>query len=356
MQQIKIDFDNPGMPKHLDVMEKDSQSRFFQAVLYKDGKAYNIPPGATCSIMYRGFGLQNQGWYDTINDGAGRRTACTVSGNSVTCEIDWHALLVPGHLSIVLCVLTNNGYMLKSWPIMTDVKNDNFVDTVEVTSYFFIAGSSTAWWLSEYQKFSELAAQMLNYSNSAAQSAASAQQQANAAAGSAASAQQQANAAAGSAASAQQQANAAAGSAASAKESKRQLENEIVSVTVLTPYGLTTAYGAELETSDGKQLEATLRVVRGAQEAQKAAEEASKSADKALLAKNDVKIFLRDYFFRLTELAADPLITADGSTLETAGGIPLEASVRAIRTAKTLAEAEYLPVSLGLLKQCLGTT
>lgn len=121
MQTIKIDFDNPGMPKHLDVMEKDSQSRFFQAVLYKNGKAYNIPPGATCSIMYRGFGLQNQGWYDTINDGAGRRTACTVSGNSVTCEIDWHALLVPGHLSIVLCVLTNNGYMLKSWPIMTEI-------------------------------------------------------------------------------------------------------------------------------------------------------------------------------------------------------------------------------------------
>ena len=340
MQTIKIDFDNPGMPKHLDVMEKDSQSRFFQAVLYKDGKAYNIPPGATCSIMYRGFGLQNQGWYDTINDGAGRRTACTVSGNNVTCEIDWHALLVPGHLSIVLCVLSNNGYMLKSWPIMADVKNDNYADTVEVTSYFFIAGSSTAWWLSEYQKFSELAAQMLNYSNSAAQSAASAQQQA--------------NAAAGSAASAQQQANAAAGSAASAKESKRQLENDIVSVTVLTPYGLTTAYGADLETSDGKQLEATLRVVRGTQEAQKAAEEASNSAEKALLAKNDVKIFLRDYFFRLTELAADPLITANGDALETASGIPLEAGVRAIRTAKTLDEAEYLPVSLGLLKQCLG--
>ena len=179
-------------------------------------------------------------------------------------------------------------------------------------------------------------------------------QYANAAAGSAASAQQQANAAAGSAASAQQQANAAAGSAASAKESKRQLENDIVSVTVLTPYGLTTAYGDELETSDGKQLEATLRVVRGTQEAQKAAEEASNSAEKALLAKNDVKIFLRDYFFRLTELAADPLITADGDALETAGGIPLEASVRAIRTAKTLDEAEYLPVSLGLLKQCLG--
>lgn len=56
----------------------------------------------------------------------------------------------------------------------------------------------------------------------------------------------------------------------------------------------------------------------------------------------------------LTEIIQTPLTIASGASLETAGGIPLEASVRAIRTAKTLDEAEYLPVSLGLLKQCLG--
>jgi hypothetical protein len=56
----------------------------------------------------------------------------------------------------------------------------------------------------------------------------------------------------------------------------------------------------------------------------------------------------------LTEIIQTPLETNTGTSLETAGSIPLEASVRVIRTAKTLGEADYLPVSLGLLKQCLG--
>lgn len=30
MQQIKIDFDNPGLPQHLEAMEGDAQSRFFR--------------------------------------------------------------------------------------------------------------------------------------------------------------------------------------------------------------------------------------------------------------------------------------------------------------------------------------
>lgn len=61
-----------------------------------------------------------------------------------------------------------------------------------------------------------------------------------------------------------------------------------------------------------------------------------------------------DTYLRLTEIVQTPLYTASGDALETADGQPIEASVRAIRTAKTLDEAEYLPVSLGLLKQCLG--
>ena len=79
MQQVRIDFDNPGLPQSLGAVEGESQSRIFQAALYKSGAAYTAPAGAVYSIMYRGFGPQNQGWYDTIEDGAGKRAACTVS-------------------------------------------------------------------------------------------------------------------------------------------------------------------------------------------------------------------------------------------------------------------------------------
>lgn len=156
MQQIKIDFDNPGMPKHLDVMEKDSQSRFFQAVLYKDGKAYVAPSGATYSIMYRGFGPQNEGWYDTINDGAGKRAACSVSGNIVTCEIARQALRVPGHVSVMLCVTGSNGYMLHGWPIDCNCRNDNYTVGTSVESFFYITQVTNADWTSAIKTWEEL--------------------------------------------------------------------------------------------------------------------------------------------------------------------------------------------------------
>ena len=146
MQKIRIDFDNPGLPQHISAVENDSQSRFFQATLYENGKAYTAPEGAAYSIMYRGFGPQNEGWYDTINDGAGKRAACTASGNVVTCEIARQALQVPGHVSIVLCVTTGKGYMLKSWPIECDCKNDRYDSTVEIQSFFYITQVSNADW------------------------------------------------------------------------------------------------------------------------------------------------------------------------------------------------------------------
>lgn len=146
MQKIRIDFDNPGLPQHISAVENDSQSRFFEATLYENGKAYAAPEGATYSIMYRGFGPQNQGWYDTINDGAGKRAACAVSGNVVTCEIARQALQVPGHVSIVLCVTTGKGYMLKSWPIECDCKNDRYDSTAEIQSFFYITQVSNADW------------------------------------------------------------------------------------------------------------------------------------------------------------------------------------------------------------------
>lgn len=156
MREIKIDFDNPGLPQRLDVVENDAQSRFFKAVLYKDGKAYAAPSGATYSIMYRGFGPQNEGWYDTINDGAGKRAACSVSGNVVTCEIARQALRVPGHVSVVLCVTGSNGYMLHGWPIDCNCRNDNYTGGTSVESFFYITQVTNADWTSAIQTWEEL--------------------------------------------------------------------------------------------------------------------------------------------------------------------------------------------------------
>lgn len=156
MREIKIDFDNPGLPQRLDVVENDAQSRFFKAVLYKDGKTYAAPSGATYSIMYRGFGPQNEGWYDTINDGAGKRAACSVSGNVVTCEIARQALRVPGHVSVVLCVTGSNGYMLHGWPIDCNCRNDNYTGGTSVESFFYITQITNADWTSAIQTWEEL--------------------------------------------------------------------------------------------------------------------------------------------------------------------------------------------------------
>lgn len=156
MREIKIDFDNPGLPQRLDVVENDAQSRFFKAVLYKDGKAYTAPSGATYSIMYRGFGPQNEGWYDTINDGAGKRAACSVSGNVVTCEIARQALRVPGHVSVVLCVTGSNGYMLHGWPIDCNCRNDNYTGGTSVESFFYITQVTNADWTSAIKTWEEL--------------------------------------------------------------------------------------------------------------------------------------------------------------------------------------------------------
>lgn len=186
-------------------------------------------------------------------------------------------------------------------------------------------------------------------------------------------AKQQANAAAGSADLASQEAE----QAGAAREEAERLRREILSVTTVLPFPLMTADGATLTTADGETLDAGVRRVRGAKEAEEAAQQAKaarteaeqaaaatqaerqaaqRSADRAerAAAHAESLLYMNEVLLRLTELAADPLKTADGDALETVGGIPLEASVRVIRTAHTLDEAEYLPVSLGLLKQCLG--
>ena len=106
------------------------------------------------------------------------------------------------------------------------------------------------------------------------------------------------------------------------------------------------AQQAKAARTEAKQAAAATQAER--QAAQRNADRAERAAAHA-----ESLLYMNEVLLRLTELAADPLITADGDALETVGGIPLEASVRVIRTAHTLDEAEYLPVSLGLLKQCL---
>lgn len=227
MQQIKIDFDNPGLPQHLEAMEGDAQSRFFQATLYRSGAAYTPPAGVAYSIMYRGFGEQNQGWYDTIEDDTGKRDACVASGNVVTCEIDRHALIVPGHVSIVLCITNDRGYMLKSRPILTDARNDNYNDTVEVESYFRITGKTSAWWLQNKKEVQDLvnmataeATKAENSANASATSAAASNGSADNSAASASASANSAAAAARSESAAAGSATKAAGSASAAAESK----------------------------------------------------------------------------------------------------------------------------------------
>lgn len=227
MQQIKIDFDNPGLPQHLEAMEGDAQSRFFQATLYRSGAAYTPPAGVAYSIMYRGFGEQNQGWYDTIEDDTGKRDACVASGNVVTCEIDRHALIVPGHVSIVLCITNDRGYMLKSRPILTDARNDNYNDTVEVESYFRITGKTSAWWLQNKKEVQDLvnmataeATKAENSANASATSAAASKGSADNSAASASASANSAAAAARSESAAAGSATKAAGSASAAAESK----------------------------------------------------------------------------------------------------------------------------------------
>lgn len=224
MQQIKIDFDNPGLPQHLEAMEGDAQSRFFQATLYRSGVAYTPPAGVAYSIMYHGFGEQNQGWYDTIEDDTGKRDACVASGNVVTCEIDRHALIVPGHVSIVLCITNDRGYMLKSRPILTDARNDNYSDTVEVESYFRITGKTSAWWLQNKKDVQDLVDKATAEATKAKNSADASATSAAASKGSADDSAASASASAGSAAAAARSESAAAGSASSASGSASAAE------------------------------------------------------------------------------------------------------------------------------------
>lgn len=150
MYKIKLDFENPGLPQVLDVMQSDSQSRFIGITLYDGGVAYEAPEGAQYTVQYRGPGANNMGWYDTIQLSSGTRKAVVVDSthpNVVRLELAEQALRVNGNVFVNLCVVNNTGYKLNTFPILCRVTGAPYVDPVAVRSYFYVTGITSEQWL-----------------------------------------------------------------------------------------------------------------------------------------------------------------------------------------------------------------
>ena len=150
MQTLKMDFQSQSSPPVVPVMQFDAQSRFIGITLYNGGIPYEAPEGASYTVEYRGPGANNTGWYDTIQLSSGTRKAVIVdsaSKNVVTLELAEQALRVNGNVFVNLCVVTNTGYMLKTFPILCRVTGAAFPDTVAVQSFFYVTGLTSAQWL-----------------------------------------------------------------------------------------------------------------------------------------------------------------------------------------------------------------
>ena len=150
MHNITIDFNNPGLPQVIDVMQSDAQSRFIGLTLYDGGVPYSAPSGAQYTVQYRGSGANNMGWYDTIQLSSGTRKAVVVSSsnpNVVTLELAEQALRVNGKVEVSLCVVNNTGYKLNTFPIICRVTGAPYVDPVSVRSYFYVTGLTSEQWL-----------------------------------------------------------------------------------------------------------------------------------------------------------------------------------------------------------------
>lgn len=150
MQTIKMDFQSQSTPPVVPVMQSDSQSRFIGIALYDGGVPYEAPEGASYTVQYRGPGANNMGWYDTIQLSSGTRKAVIVdsaSKNVITLELAEQALRVNGNVFVNLCVVTNTGYMLKTFPILCRVTGAAFPDTVAVQSFFYVTGITSEQWL-----------------------------------------------------------------------------------------------------------------------------------------------------------------------------------------------------------------
>ena len=150
MQTIKMDFQSQSTPPVVPVMQYDAQSRFIGITLYNGGVPYEAPEGASYTVQYRGPGANNMGWYDTIQLSSGTRKAVIVdsaSKNVVTLELAEQALRVNGNVFVNLCVVTNTGYMLKTFPILCRVTGAAFPDTVAVQSFFYVTGITSEQWM-----------------------------------------------------------------------------------------------------------------------------------------------------------------------------------------------------------------
>lgn len=149
MQTIKMDFQSQSTPPVVPVMQSDSQSRFIGLTLYDGGVPYSAPSGAVYTVEYQGQGANNTGSYNTILLPSGTRKAVVVSSSSpnvVTLELAEQALRVNGEVKISLCVLTNTGYKLNTFPIICRVTGAPYVDPVSVRSFFYVTGLTSDQW------------------------------------------------------------------------------------------------------------------------------------------------------------------------------------------------------------------
>ena len=150
MQTIYLDFQSQGVPPVVPVMQSDSRSRFVGIVLYNGGVPYEAPSGANYTVQYRSTVKHSFGWYDTIQDSSGSRKAITQDGSSphiLTVELAEQALRVPGDVLVNLCVLTESGYQLSTFPFVARVIGVSYPDDVAVQSYLMVAGGSSASWM-----------------------------------------------------------------------------------------------------------------------------------------------------------------------------------------------------------------
>ena len=150
MQTIYLDFQSQGVPPVVPVMQSDSRSRFVGIVLYNGGVPYEAPSGANYTVQYRSTVKHSFGWYDTIQDSSGSRKAITQDGSSphiLTVELAEQALRVPGDVLVNLCVLTESGYQLSTFPFVARVTGMSYPDDVAVQSYLMVAGGSSASWM-----------------------------------------------------------------------------------------------------------------------------------------------------------------------------------------------------------------
>ena len=150
MQTLKMDFQSQSTPPVVPVMQSDSQSRFIGIALYNGGVLYDAPEGAIYTVQYSGPGANNMGWYDTITLSSGNRKAVVVDSdytNVVTLELAEQALRVNGNVFVNLCVVTNTGYMLRTFPIICRVTGAAFTFPFEVKSFFYVTGLTSAQWL-----------------------------------------------------------------------------------------------------------------------------------------------------------------------------------------------------------------